>query len=184
MAKKATGRTLRLTKDLQDRLVAIIGRGNYATTACAACGVSETTFYRWMELGDDHLELRNGRKVMVKAAPPYREFREAVEKAKANAQMLHMEAIRNAAFKTIDVVDPQTGQRRVEVQVGNWTAAAWFLERTAPHQYSRREVVHQGEGASPKKPEMPGKKVVRFGGRYRENGSLQASALPDPAPPE
>ena len=174
--RKTGGRPAKLTKDLQDKLVGIIARGHYATTACAASGIGESTFFRWMELGTDHLELRKGRQVMVKAASPYREFREAVEAAKAQAQMLHMEALRDAAFETIEV--PDGARKRVVVKSKNWTASAWYLERTAPHQFARREVIHQGEGATPAKPDQKGPRIVRFGGRYRPDGELQTSALP------
>lgn len=169
---KSTGRPVKLTSELQDRLVTLIGRGHYATTACAASGIGESTYHRWMELGTDHLELRKGRQVLVKAASPYREFRAAIEKAKAQAQMLHMEALRDAAFETIT----EGGQTKVRSK--NWTASAWYLERTAPHQFARREVIHQGEGPTPAKPDQKGPRVVRFGGRYRPDGGVQASALP------
>jgi hypothetical protein len=172
--KKAAGRPLKLTRELQDRLCQTIARGHYATTACAAVGIGESTFFRWLEWGEDHVEVRGGKRVEVTARPVYREFREAVEKAKATAQMLHMEALRDAAFET--VTDPATGQTKVRSK--NWTASAWFLERTAPHQFARREVVHQGEGAAPAKPDTARPKVVRFGGRYRDDGQLQTSALP------
>ena len=166
------GRPLKLTKELQDKLCATISRGHYATTACAACGIGESTFFRWMEWGEDHYEVQRGERVLVRARSPYREFREAVEKAKAQAQMVHMEALRDAAFETL--TDPSTGQ--VKVRSKNWTASAWFLERTAPHQFARREVVHQGEGAQPKKPEMGRPKTVRFGGRFKPEGDLQTPA--------
>lgn len=169
-----TGRRLKLTAELQKKLCAYIARGHYATTAAASCGVSETTFFRWMELGTDHTERRKGRIVLVKAAAPFREFREAVEKARADAQMLHMEAIREAAF---DIVPDAKGQPQVRSK--NWTASAWYLERTAPDKFARREVVHQGEGPTPAKPDMARPKVVRFGGRFRQDGTVQTSALPE-----
>ena len=85
--------------------------------------------------------------------------------------MLHMEALRDAAFETLP-----DGHGGTKVRSKNWTASAWYLERTAPHQFARREVVHQGEGAAPAKPEQKAPRVVRFGGRYKADGTVQTSA--------
>jgi len=167
-------RPKKLTQDLQDRLCALIARGHYATTACHAVGLGEATYFRWMELGTDHLEKdADGGRKKVAGRSPYLEFREAVQKAQANAQMAHMEAIREAAFEV--VAGPDGAQR---VRCKNWTASAWFLERTRPDLFGRRDVVHVAEGQQAKKPdEKGGKKVVRFGGRFKPDGSLQTSAL-------
>ena len=143
MAKKPLGRKSRLTRELQDALTNFISRGHFETMACAACGVAESTYFRWKELGEDHLEERAGRKVVVKAKSPYREFREAVEKAKAQAQMLHLENIRASAFAT----EQKDGKTHIVPK--NWTASAWYLERTAPHMFGRRDTVVEGKPDDP-----------------------------------
>jgi hypothetical protein len=169
------GRPSKLTPELQQQICTAIARGHYATTACAAAGVGEATYFRWLELGSDHLEKRGDRRVRVAAASPYREFREAVEKAKAVAQMAHMETIRDAAFTVEAGAD---GVQRVRAK--NWTASAWYLERTAPHLFARREVVHTDPTATPKRPDdEPRPKVVRFGGRFKADGAVHTSAQRD-----
>jgi hypothetical protein len=172
MPKKTTGRKSRLTRDVQEQLTNYIKRGHFETMACAACGIAESTYFRWKELGEDHLEDRAGKKVLVKARSPYREFREAVEKAKAQARMVHIENIRSAAFDTVTEGD------RTKIIPKNWTASAWFLERTAPEMFGRRDTVVEGKTDDPARGE-PKKKVVRFGGRYRPDGHLQTSANAD-----
>lgn len=167
MAKKQTGRKSRLSKEVQEQLTNFISRGHFETLACAACGIPESTYFRWKELGEDHLEERAGRKVLVRARSPYREFREAVEKAKAQAQMIHLENIRASAFST------QTNdQGKTTITPKNWTASAWYLERTAPEKFGRRDTVVEGKPDDPARGE-PKRKIVRFGGRYRPDGQLQ-----------
>src|SRR5688572_21971622 len=134
MAKQPTpGRPTRLTDDLQTQLCHIIARGHFPGVACASLGLAESTYFRWMAWGEDRLEVVAGERKLVKAKPRYAEFREAVEKAKAQAEMFHMEAIRDAAF-AIDT--NEKGQATVRVKT--WQASAWYLERTNPDRYSRQ----------------------------------------------
>lgn len=176
MAKTPTpGRPPRLTDDLRDRLCNIISRGHHPGTACASIGLHESTYYRWMQEGEDHLKVVGGERVLVRAKPRQKEFREAVLKAKAQAAMVHMEAIRDAAF---ELVTAPTGQAQVKAK--NWTASAWFLERTDPERYGRQLVELSGRNGKPieSKTEHSGTvKVVRFGGRFKPDGS-QTSAKP------
>jgi hypothetical protein len=168
---KKTGRPSKLTPELQTQLCNFIARGHYPTTACAAVGLGEATYFRWMELGTDHLEGSGAARRRRPAKSPFKEFREAVEKAKAQAQMLAMEAIRDAAF---EIVGPANAP---QVKAKNWTAAAWYLERTAPQQFARREVLHTPTTPNPKDPgAKPAKRTVRFGGRFKPDGTLQTSA--------
>ena len=166
MAKKQTGRKSRLTREVQEQLTNFISRGHFETMACAACAIPESTYFRWKELGEDHLEQRGERKVLVKAKSPYREFREAVEKAKAQARMIHLENIRASAFST------ETKDGKTTITPKNWTASAWYLERTAPEMFGRRDTVVEGKTDDPARGE-PKRKIVRFGGRYRPDGQLQ-----------
>ncbi len=52
--------------------------------------------------------------------PPYTEFRDAVEKARAEAEARKLSVIHTAA------------------ESGIWQAAAWFLERSFPKRWGRR----------------------------------------------
>ena len=47
------GRPSKLTPERHKRIVELIARGNFATVAAEAGGVTESTFYRWMRLGKE-----------------------------------------------------------------------------------------------------------------------------------
>jgi hypothetical protein len=102
------GRPTKLTEAIRDKIVEAILAGNYQDAAARYAGIDPATFYRWMQKGDgtdDH----------------YGEFREAVENAKAAAEVENVAIIRRAA------------------RDGTWQAAAWWLERTRPQKYGRKE---------------------------------------------
>jgi hypothetical protein len=100
----------KLNETTQKRIVEAISTGNYMETAARYAGIDRKTFYNWMErgAGDD-------------AEPLYREFREAVEEAKAAAEVRAVLRITQAAND------------------GTWQAAAWWLERTRPKQWGRQD---------------------------------------------
>lgn len=89
-------------------------------TAAESSGVDGATFYRWMAQGADHFE--DGKE--VKAREPYRGFRGAVTRARAEAEAAMVAIIQQAAPK-------------------DWRAAAFFLERSRPANWRRRDTVHQ-----------------------------------------
>jgi transposase-like protein len=101
-------RQTKLTPEVQDRIVAALRAGNYQETAAVYGGISAPTFYRWMEQGADS-----------ESEEIYQEFREAVEKAKADAEVRDVALIDKAAHN------------------GSWQAAAWKLERKFPNKWGR-----------------------------------------------
>ena len=70
-------------------------------------GIGKTTYYRWLDKAEDGIE-------------EYREFRNAVQKARAEAEGAHIMNIRKAADN------------------GVWQASAWFLERSHPSKWGRK----------------------------------------------
>ena len=112
-----TGRPTKLTPEVRDRIIEALRAGNYQDAAAAYAGIGPATFYRWMERGR-----------AADAEPDYREFREAVERARAEAE------VRNVALVQRSAAD------------GTWQAAAWFLERSYPSRWGRRER-HEVTGA-------------------------------------
>lgn len=77
-------RPTKLTEQLQDRLVKAIRAGNYAESAARSCGISASTYYRWMQRGE-----REGDGI-------YRELAEAVRQAEAEAEVYAVAVIRRA----------------------------------------------------------------------------------------
>jgi len=104
-----TGRPPKLTQEIQDRIVSAITAGNYLETAAAFAGIHRATLHRWLKRG---AETTIGQ---------YREFRDAVERAQAQAEIRDVAIIGQAATK-------------------HWQAAAWRLERKFHDRWGRRRV--------------------------------------------
>lgn len=102
------GRRSKLTPEIQEKIVIAIEAGNYADAACRYAGIDYSTFFRWMQKGEE-------------SDDQYGEFRKAVEKARAHAEVKYVAVIDRAARE------------------GTWQAAAWWLERTQPQKYGRKE---------------------------------------------
>jgi transposase len=104
------GRPTKLSQAVTATVVRYLKDGAYIETACAASGVSKTRLYEWLKQArdDDELGLED---------TPHQEFRDAVEEALALAELRDLETVSKAAKK------------------GNWTAAAWRLERRNPKRW-------------------------------------------------
>jgi transposase len=114
------GRPTKLTEDAQERIISALKAGNYMDTAAQYAGVDESTLHRWIARGKEE------------DSGLYYEFRKAVEKARAEAEARNVHLIQTAA------------------QGGTWQAAAWFLERSHPGKWGRREKVeHSGPDGGP-----------------------------------
>ena len=105
------GRPTKLTQELQARIVEAIESGNYQEVAVRASGICRATYFEWLKKGR---EQKNGL---------YVDFLDAIEKARAIAEMNCVSIIQAAAHDS-------------------WQAAAWWLERSAPDRGGRstREV--------------------------------------------
>ena len=69
------GRPSKLTREIQDKIVAAIRVGNYAQVAAKYAGIGETTFYAWLKRGEEEDQSK------------YQEFREAVKRAESEAEV-------------------------------------------------------------------------------------------------
>jgi len=108
------GRTTKLTPEVTARICLAIRAGNYAKVAAAMSGIGETTYYKWLE----NAGLPNAKK-------EYRDFRESVEQAEAEAEVAFVARIRQAA------------------DGGTWQAAGWLLERKISERWGRNDKVRQ-----------------------------------------
>lgn len=111
----ARGRTpkLLLQPDTLDKVCAAVRMGNTYRDSCKIAGISEPTMYRWLENAED-----------PKADECYREFRDALERARAEGKTALAGMIYNAA-KGIPVFD-KSGQL-IGFKHGDWRAAAHIL---------------------------------------------------------
>lgn len=107
-------RKLKITPELIERICLAIRAGNYAKISCEMVGIGETTFYRWMEMGQKD----NARK-------EYREFWESIKRAEADAEIANVALIRQAANN------------------GSWQAASWLLERKHGERWGRNDKLRQ-----------------------------------------
>jgi transposase-like protein len=115
------GRPSKLTPALQERIVRAVREGNYPETAAQAEGVDRATYYRWMDKGAKVAGGNDAASAKAEAeARPYRDFRDAVTRARATAQRKMLGYVAKAAPK-----DPEN--------------ARWYLERTAPDLFGRRD---------------------------------------------
>lgn len=111
----------KLTPETQSRICELIEDGNYARVAAEAAGISESTFYSWLEQGK---EARSGK---------YREFLESVTRAEAASEQKLLAIWRSAA--------PQDWRAARDL------LARRFPERWA----SREHHEHSGPGGDPLK---------------------------------
>lgn len=107
-------RKLKITQDTTDKICLAIRAGNYAKVAAEMAGIGETTYYRWLELGQ-----KEG------ASKVYREFWESIKRAEADAEVAAVALIRQAANN------------------GTWQAASWLLERKHGERWGRNDKLRQ-----------------------------------------
>jgi hypothetical protein len=94
-------RPTKLTPAIQTSLVDVFSAGSVSiANACSLVGIAPSTYYQWMNTNP--------------------EFSEAIKRARAQAVMDYLKAIKTAA------------------NTGTWQAAAWWLERTHPDEYGRK----------------------------------------------
>lgn len=101
-------RPSKLTAEVQGRIVAAIRAGNYAEAAAQSAGISASTLYRWLARGE------------LEASGPFRQFREAVVLAEAEAEVHAVAVIRRA-------------------MPDDWRAALAYLERRHPGRWRQRQ---------------------------------------------
>lgn len=113
------GRPTKLTADIQQKIVSALTAGNYQETAAAYAGVARATFYNWLARGQAERDSIAAGGKPNKSEAAYAEFLDAVESARAQAEIRSVALIQKAAND------------------GTWQAAAWYLERSHPQKWGR-----------------------------------------------
>ncbi len=149
------------TPEVTARFAAIMASGCYMETACAMLGITRSVAYFWFsegesavqELGLETITLPSDNPdepprldpaalaQFTERDQPYVRFWFEVSRAMAKAELHALSLIRDAAI-------PKTEEQRGGKTGGEWTAAAWFLERRRPEQWGRRTQV-TGAGGGP-----------------------------------
>lgn len=140
-----SGRKSRLEKDkdLIDDICKVIRSGNYIKTACLYVDIDETTFYRYMKLGEQDMKEEKD--------TVYSKFYKSVKKARAVAETRNVAVINKASKE-------------------NWQASAWWLERSFPDRWGRRSVSVEANVKGDFKHEHEGevKNVQEYDGETKE----------------
>ena len=111
MAIDGIGRPTKLTPALQERLVEVIRRGHYISTACQAAGISQEALSQWRDRAAKGEEL-------------YMAFVDAAEKARAEAEITLFDRVISAS----ELPGAQ-----------GWLPAITALERSRPERYGRQD---------------------------------------------
>jgi transposase len=116
---------LKLTPAIQTKIVQALQAGNFCDAAATAAGLSESTFWRYMEQGEDVAKARayceedNREFKPSKTDEALLDFWEAVTRARAEAEVTAVAYVRKAM--------PE-----------DWKAAMTFLERAFPKKWGKR----------------------------------------------
>ena len=112
MAGTTVGRRSKLTPEVQEKVVSAIRAGNYANVSAEYAGISERTFYRWLQRGQ---EAKSGR---------YRQFWLSVKKAESESEVRavaivqkHMDSNWQAAMTYLERKHPDRWGRRDRLRV-------------------------------------------------------------------
>lgn len=117
--RKRPGPKGKFTPERTRKIIKAIKEGSPHETAAAAAGISTSTFYKWLEKGEQY------------ETGVYRDFVDNIAQAEAQAESERIRRINKAGRE------------------GDWKADAWYLERRYPEKYGRRfisaDLNHSGE---------------------------------------
>ena len=144
-------------KPLGDALLDVLASGSLVVDACAACGISDRTFYGWIEKGNELIDEPptgdDGEpRELTGDERAYVHFAQAATRARAQAKVLHVENLRRGAVgqdaeyvTTTDgkIVHDRRGRPIVKRPgtAPDWRASAFYLERTDPANWGRRVAI-------------------------------------------
>ena len=123
--RKRTGRPTKFTPEVADRIVEAVGHGLSYADVCRAGNVSERTFYRWKQRGQ---EATRGR---------FWQFWQRIEAAAARRAIAYLEAIDRSVLEPVTirktrVKETPAGQVKEiteEIRPADIKGALWWLER-------------------------------------------------------
>ena len=120
-----------LTDEVRELIVRHLESGSSLEVAARAAGVARRTLQRWLAAGEEaEAAAEVGSKLSARERA-YLELREAAGVARARAQVRALATIQKAGLD------------------GSWQAAAWFLERVFPEEFSARRQREKGAGGRP-----------------------------------
>jgi hypothetical protein len=118
-AKKKTGRRTLLNDTRTEAIATMLRAGAYIDDACRAVGISDRTFYNWMQRGQAQDEREAANLPTEPGEEPFLQFFHLIKQADSEGIISHVLNIDNAAKN------------------GTWQASAWILERKQPKKWGR-----------------------------------------------
>ncbi|MFC6883442.1 hypothetical protein [Actinomadura yumaensis] len=156
------GRPLKLLDDeVREQLLEAISHGATIESAVAAAGIGVTTFYRWMERGEQALQSLQDGEEPKPSEEPFREFREAVTRAHARGEVFNADLLRKIAVggfvvktRTKRYRDPASGQvveeREDDIAPPDLRAVTFYLERRHGGSWGKASALEvSGPGGGP-----------------------------------
>jgi|TARA_B100000519_G_scaffold5877_1_gene5223 transposase len=106
------GRKTKLQDDIQHRLISAIEKGLTIVDACEYAGISEKTYYNWLNKDTDEIKDEEERKKFV-------QFLQDIKKAQSECQMYCLDFI---------------------MKDKSWQSKAWLLERRFPDRWAKKDM--------------------------------------------
>lgn len=115
------GRKSKLTPERQEKIVQALASGNYLQVAARYAGIHPNTLNDWLDRGRREQARIDDDQEPSEAEATYLELFQKVEQARAQAEVRSLALIQRAAND------------------GTWQAAAWYLERSFPARWGRKQ---------------------------------------------
>ncbi|MFG3223083.1 hypothetical protein [Streptomyces sp. NPDC048185] len=151
--RRRQGRPSLLTPAVMDLLTRATAVGLPMKQAADAAGVGRSTFLRWMRVGEDVVDEKQGGHLDVDSPDPCAALYARVTRARAAAAARATGQIEEAARGAVvsetyrTWTDPITGEtrseRRVRRRPGDWRASAWLLVRLDPEPKTLEELLDE-----------------------------------------
>lgn len=132
-----TGRPPKLTPERADQILQAIRAGNYLQTAAQYAGIGTTTLYRWLERANNPDE----------QDPRYREFRDRLERARAEAEVRVVATVLKGIVggavvrETRRTLPNGTVEEDRQVAPPDARTGLEFLSRAFPANWARRQAL-------------------------------------------
>lgn len=154
------GRDTRLNPRVAQALVNALSAGNYVRTACEYVGISHTSYTQWQHRGEAEvmrvaalghdaedivneaavIQVTNGEETEFRQKPLERMFSECPDPFEPSEWIFV--AFRYQIHRAKAAAEIRALTIIQQAMPENWQAAGWYLERTRPDQYGRRERIN------------------------------------------
>jgi hypothetical protein len=141
------GQPTKFTPERAQLIIEALQKHNYLSTACELAGISEQTFYNWLDRAEDYLNRLIRREEVEEEGGKYLVFFDAVKQARAGSEGELLGRI-DTAGSVATLIEQRTiehilkdGSIKTETierwKPPDWTANAWILERTKWEKYGQ-----------------------------------------------